>query len=190
MPSPGCPAPAWRSVPVSLTRFQVSKHLRVAHERLCTTVPRFPRPGPPRRRSPASSVLSGHYDALSEYGVTYLFRFPAPVRRLLVPSLRWRQPQGMAPVSARCPQPPRLVGNRVLPGSWESIPHFCRLLDSGRPACPHLIGQSSAAPTSTKVKAPAVKCISELNDTASVSAAYASISPLPDCSQGSLPAGG
>jgi hypothetical protein len=92
-------------------------------------MPRFPRPGPPERRSPASSVLSGHYDFLCRIRSCLWIRSPAPTlassfnprvgdRRTVWPDLYRPVPRGSC----------GLVEHRISQVPGESIPCLCPAL--------------------------------------------------------------
>jgi hypothetical protein len=98
-------------------------YLRVAQEQLYSTVPPFPRLGPPVQRSPTSSVAMK------------VLRLPVPNADSLMDSLarsnpsspcllplRQRPPQGPGPVPARRRQLISIGRTQDLPGSWSFLP--------------------------------------------------------------------
>jgi hypothetical protein len=152
---------------------------RVARERVCTTVPRFPRLGPLEQRSPASSVLLRHYDFCSEYGITYGFALPPQLCVSSFIPLQRRQPQGVALfISPRASGPPRV-------GRFTGSPRFL-----GNPSCtfapvsdPGRAGLASPfngnpmlSPPVGTMRTPTMRSISGLNNAALVLAVYASSS--------------
>ena len=122
-------SPAWRCVPVSLTRLQVSKHLRVAQKHPVQRSPPFLDrvllSGVPRRQR----YYEGSKTSCAEYEVTYLFAFSP---QLFVP--------GLIPCGGNnrrvwpclyCPMPwgtTELVARRISQVPRESLPYLCPAL--------------------------------------------------------------
>ena len=133
MPSPSCFSPAWLSVPDSLTRSRVPTPPVFLKNDSVTTVPRFPRPGPPEQRSPASAALSGHYDFLRRIPGRLWIRFPAPTSVSSFAPRRRRPPPGPGPVYSPVPSAAQGWSNTGSPRFLENPSHtFAPLFDPGR----------------------------------------------------------
>jgi hypothetical protein len=135
----------------TLSRLQGA--LGVSQKRFCTTVPRFPRLGPREPRSPASSVLQSTTTSCVDYGVAYVFRFPAPTEPLLVRSLAVERTAGPGPARARYRWIYSAGHTQDLPVPGESIPYLCPALESRpvRQTSPYR--PNNAAPILRTVKA-------------------------------------
>ncbi len=140
---------------------------------------RLPRLGPPERRSPASSVLSEHYDFLHRIRSRLSIRFSAPTDPLRVRSRAAERSAGPGPVQARYRWLISAGQTQDLPGSWRihpislprsQIPAGSSVLTlSARQCCPHL----------TDGEGTSKKGMSRFNHAALISAAYASSDALP-----------
>ena len=136
----------------------------------------------PEYRSPASSVLSGHYDFLPPVPprfVAFAWWYLGCARcvRSSVDEHRRRGLELFTRCSSRdCPR-----RRQDLPSSWRTpIVRSRMFFDSGRTACSRPLRNSSMAPDMRNTKAPAKLLISKLNGMAFGLAVYASQDRLPD----------
>ena len=176
-----CGSPARLSAPVSFTHVQVSEHLRVAQERFCTTVPRFPRQGPLETAFPSVISTIGALRLPAPNTELLMDSLPRSTLRLLVYSLAAETHRGVRPCLYR-PVPQgryELVDHRISQVPRESVPYLCPALRPRPvPADLTLAANPVQSPLFRTGRHQRV-LISRLNHTASVSAAYASSSTLP-----------
>jgi hypothetical protein len=89
-------SPVWRCIPVSLSRLQVSRHLRVSQKYSIQRSPPFldrvQLSEVPRRHQ----YYEGSKTSCAEYEVAYLFASPPQLFASWFNPLQRRQPQGMA----------------------------------------------------------------------------------------------
>lgn len=144
-------------------------------------MPRFPPRGPAGNRSPASAVLSRHYDflpPLPPHFVAFAWRYHGAriVRSSRIPRAAGR-PGVVDPVS---PAGNLAWRRQDLPSSWGTplvrLPMF---FDPGRTARSRPLQSSSVAPATETAEAPTMRTISRLNSMAFGLAIYASSSKLP-----------
>jgi hypothetical protein len=165
-----------------LTRFQVSKHLRVSHERFCNNdaplpIDRVRLSGVPRRHQ----YYEGAKTSCAEYEVAYGFASSLQSFFSTFCSLQRRGPQGMARFISPRASGPHRVGRNTGPPRFLGNPssYLCPALGprSVWRASPLRLAQ--CCPQHLKNEDTNGWFISRLNHTASVPAAYASSSALP-----------
>ena len=186
----GSSAPVRLFAPVSLTRFQVSKHLRVSHERFCCNDASLSSTGSTR------AVFPGVISTIKA------LRLPAPNTKSLMDSLLRSSPcllvrSRAAETSARAWPIYRLLPlaswtgrAQDLPGSWGI--HPMPLPRSQIPAGPTdlTVTVSTVLPRYNKGEDISKNGFSRLNHAASAPAVCASRSTLPSPMQDLLPVGG
>jgi hypothetical protein len=140
---------------------------------------RFPRLGPPERRSPALSVQSEHYDFLRRRRGRLYPSLPRSHRsspRSLPCGGDFRS--GLVPLKPGTAGYYRQVEHRISQVPGESIPYLCPVLRSRPVHRPSPFRYDDAVPKFWTLKTPA-RIMSRLNHAASISAAYASSDALP-----------
>jgi hypothetical protein len=140
----------------------------------------LPRLGPLEQRSPASSVLLGHYDFRRRIRSCLWIRFPAPLFvSSFTPAQRRRTAQVWPSFYRPVPQGVHEWSNTGSPRFLGSPSRtFAPFSDPGQPVVASPWRPPGTAPNLRTLRTPALIGISELNNAASVLAVYASSTAL------------
>jgi hypothetical protein len=164
-----------------LTRFQASKRPLCFSKAILYYGAPLPSAGSARAAFPSViSTIRALRLPVPTTGSLMIFASPLPLLPSSFAPMRWRPPQGQVPLKPRHHWLYEVARTPDLRGSCRT--HPIPLPRSRIPAGlhrPHLLGPRNAVPASTTAETPAMKVISGLNHTASISAAYASSRALP-----------